>query len=399
MIVAEHFVHAQHLGLAHDRILPVHELRLLEILGLLQFFRAHRSITHRGEFLFDFDLRVRRLNAGTHLRRHDEQSRIERSHVVAGADIDHHLLFDDQLFVQPRALPIAQNFRRHFERVTVGAHDIRHVIRLFERRQIRRMLQLDAPRSILRWLEVRQWRRLGAVLDPRKCLADQLEHLVGVEIADRHDQRVLRRVINFVIRHRVVERQPVNVVEPSNNRPVIRMRDVRCRAHHLVERVLRIVFGAHTPFLEHDVLLLVEILGLEVAHPIGFERDRHVDMILVDRLEVIGEVRFRERVILAAVLLDYLRELFGPQLLGALEHQMLAQMRQTGPAELLVARADAVKNIERRQRRLVILEHQHAKPVGQRLSLDRIRHSRSARAVEAVSDRRVPSAATRARRR
>ena len=155
------------------------------------------------------------------------------------------------------------------------------------------------------------------------------------------------------------------------------MRHVGLRADHLVERILGIVVGAQAPLLEHDVLFLVEILGLEVGHPIGFERDRHVDMVLVDRLEIIREVRFGERVILAAVLLDYLRELLGPDLLGALEHQVLAQMRQPGLAELLIARADAVEDVEGRDGSLVIFQHQHPQPVGQRLGFDRVGEARA----------------------
>ena len=222
-------------------------------------------------------------------------------------------------------------------------------------------------------------RRLGAVLDPSECLADCLEHLLGVEIADRDDQRVLRRIINFVIRERVVERQPVNVVEPSDHRPVIRMREIRLRTHHLVERVFGIVVGAHPPFLEYHMLLFLEILWLEIGHPIRFERNRHIQMILIYRLEIVGEIRFRERIIHPAVLLDYLRELLGLEFLGALEHQMLAQMREAGLAHLLVTRTDFVEDVEGRERRLVIFEHEHFEPVGKRLTLHRIRDSRTRR--------------------
>ena len=102
------------------------------------------------------------------------------------------------------------------------------------------------------------------------------------------------------------------------------MRQVGLRAHHLVEGILGVVVGAQPPLLEHHVLFLVEVLGLEVAHPVGFERNRHVEVQFVDYLEIIGEVRRRERVVLAAALLNDIRKFLGPELLGALEHQMLA---------------------------------------------------------------------------
>ncbi len=61
---------------------------------------------------------------------------------------------------------------------------------------------------------------------------------------------------------------------------------------------------------------------------------------------------------------------------------MLEQMREAGLAGLLVARAHPVKNLEGRDRRLVVLQHQNLEPVGQRLGFDIIGDTRTGSARE-----------------
>jgi len=60
----------------------------------------------------------------------------------------------------------------------------------------------------------------------------------------------------------------------------------------------------------------------------------------------------------------------------------LEQMREAGLADLLVARAHLIEDVKRHHRRLVILEYQNAKSVGQRRGLDVIGHARAGRARE-----------------
>src|SRR5437868_4731422 len=57
-------------------------------------------------------------------------------------------------------------------------------------------------------------------------------------------------------------------------------------------------------------------------------------------------------------------------------------MREAGLADLLVARAHLVKNVERRDGRLVILEREDLEPVGQSLGLDVIGDTSVSRARE-----------------
>ena len=68
----------------------------------------------------------------------------------------------------------------------------------------------------------------------------------------------------------------------------------------------------------------IEALGIEVRHPVRLERDRDLKIVLVDHLEVVGEVRGREPVVHPAVIREYVVELFGPELLGPAVDIMIA---------------------------------------------------------------------------
>ena len=149
------------------------------------------------------------------------------------------------------------------------------------------------------------------------------------------------------------------------------MLDEGLRLSGLRERVLRIVVGAHPAFFFDHGEFGGETLGVEVRHPVGLQADRHVEMVAVDHLEVVGEIGTGERVIHPAVLLDDVGELLGAVLFGAAELQVLDQVRDAGLAKTLVARSDLGEQVEGRHRGLVILQHQDFEPVGQGLGLDR----------------------------
>ncbi len=83
-------------------------------------------------------------------------------------------------------------------------------------------------------------------------------------------------------------------------------------------------------------------------------------------LEVAGVVGRGEGVLVAADAQHGLRELAGRVLGGALEHQMLEEMRQPRFAGRLVGRADLVPDHLRHDRRAVIGDHHHLQPVVER---------------------------------
>ena len=57
---------------------------------------------------------------------------------------------------------------------------------------------------------------------------------------------------------------------------------------------------------------------------------------------------------------------FGLDVLRALEHQVLEEVREAGAARLLVLRADVIPELQVHDRRRVILRQHHRQAVGQR---------------------------------
>ena len=61
------------------------------------------------------------------------------------------------------------------------------------------------------------------------------------------------------------------------------------------------------------------------------------------------------------------REIALVVVLGALEHQVLEEMREAGAARRLVLRADVIPEVHRHDRAGVILVDEHVEPVGERV--------------------------------
>ena len=128
------------------------------------------------------------------------------------------------------------------------------------------------------------------------------------------------------------------------------------RFHLLRQASTRIVGDPHVLLFEHDLQFgLDDVLGEHQAgHAVGLEFHQHLEMLARSALEIAGVVRRRECVLLAADVGHRLREQTLRILLGALEHQMLEEVRKPGLARRLVGGADAIPEHVRHDRRAVI---------------------------------------------
>ncbi len=102
-------------------------------------------------------------------------------------------------------------------------------------------------------------------------------------------------------------------------------------------------------------------------------------MVAIDDLEIVGVILAGEGVIVAAVLLDDVGEFLGPSFLVPRNIRCSHRCDIAGLADLLVARAHAIENVEGRDRRLVVFQHDDLEPVGQLLVLDGVGDSGVAR--------------------
>ena len=122
------------------------------------------------------------------------------------------------------------------------------------------------------------------------------------------------------------------------------------------------------PFLVlHHAALLVE-LGLadgadEMPHAVGFEPERQVERRGGHVDEIVGAIRVGGAVqVGGAGPLERCLELLVV-VLAAVEHQVLEEVSEAGPARHLVLRADVVPDVHGDDRRLVVLVHQQGEAV------------------------------------
>ena len=120
-------------------------------------------------------------------------------------------------------------------------------------------------------------------------------------------------------------------------------------------------------FKDHLELRLHLLVGEhQLGHPVGLELHHRLEVLAGDALEVAGVVLRGEGVLLAADRGDLLGEAARRVLGGALEQQVLEEMREAGLAGRLVGGADLVPDHVGDDRRAPVRDHDHFEAVGQR---------------------------------
>ena len=171
------------------------------------------------------------------------------------------------------------------------------------------------------------------------------------------------------------------------------------RRHHLFAQPrVRIVGDPHVVFLEHDVALGQNVLILEneAGHAVGLEFHHPAELLARHALEIAGVVDRGEGVFVAADPAHGLGEFTGGMLGGALEHQMLEEMRQPRFARRLVGGADLVPDHLRHDGGAVIGDHHHLQAVAEREAGGTLRRHRGLgqRAAGGKSDVEMKAAAS-----
>ena len=248
----------------------------------------------------------------------------------------------------------------------VGRHQ---VVALHARLRHARIGKGDGPRCHLRgllWTVARL--DLGDALDLAVGLLGELLDLLGGDVAGDDEDRVVRRIEALVELDRIRARELLDLLPPADDRPPIGMVEKERCLHLLRQAGSRIVGDPHVLLFEHDLQFrLHDVVGQHQAgHAVGLEFHQHLEMLARSALEIAGIVRRRERVLLAADVGHRLREQPLRVLLGAFEHQVLEEVRETGLARRLVGGADAIPEHMRDDRRAVIGNDDDLEPVGER---------------------------------
>src|SRR5439155_5198545 len=124
----------------------------------------------------------------------------------------------------------------------------------------------------------------------------------------------------------------------------------------------------------HVVDLVVELLlghGTdEVRHAVGFEPQGELELMTRQRLEVVGAIQPGARVQGASGALDQAEVLALVDVLRALEHHVLEEVREAGLAGLLMLARDVVPQVDGDHGRAVIPRQDHAQAIFQAMAID-----------------------------
>lgn len=129
--------------------------------------------------------------------------------------------------------------------------------------------------------------------------------------------------------------------------------------------------------LDHGAFRLeVVLVDREVDHALGLGPEQALQMIRRHRFEVVGEIVVGRRVVVSADVLGQAIELLGLQMLRALEHQVLEQVRKAAAPGRIILRADVIPDLHGNGRARVVLDTDDLQAVGERALLERDRRDR-----------------------
>jgi len=178
--------------------------------------------------------------------------------------------------------------------------------------------------------------------------ARELDHRVVVQRARRRDDDVRGRVVGRVERRQPAGGGPRDHVRAADDRATQRVVAEDGLAEHVEDAILRVVL-VHRDLLEHDLLLVGEILGVEarVPHHVRDDVERRrqvlVDDAGVDRRRLLA----RARVELGPHGVEDLVDLQRAVAVRAPEEHVLDQVRQAGLGDGLRRRAGCDPEPER----------------------------------------------------
>ncbi len=214
--------------------------------------------------------------------------------------------------------------------------------------------------------------RLLAVVcgDGAEVLLDPGERLLGVDVADDRQHRVVRRVVRAEEGARVLQGGGVQVGHGTDRGVVVRVAlGVRQGGQLLERRAVRDVVVPLAALVLDDVPLVLHGLvvqgGQQGPHPVRLQPERELQLVGRHRLEVVGALEAGGAVEGAAGALDQLEVPVARYARRALEHQVLEEVSQAGTPLDFVARADVVPEADRGDRGQVVLGKHHAQAVGQ----------------------------------
>lgn len=294
----------------------------------------------------------------------------QAQHAEAGRDGA--LVAAYQPVVQQRGLAAAQDGQRHVGGVALAGAVVRQPVGGHQR--TRRDLLDDLLTQLLPD-DVGQRavaRRLLAVVrgDGAEVLLHPGERLLGIDVPDDGEHRVVGRVVRTEEGARVLQGGGVQVGHGADRGVVVRVAlGVGQGGEPLEGRAVGNVVVPLAALVLDDVALVLHGLvvqgGQQGPHPVRLQPERELQLVGRHRLEVVGALEAGGAVEGTAGALDQFEVAVARYARRPLEHQVLEEVSQAGTSLDFVARADVVPEADRGDRGQVVLGEHHAQAVGQ----------------------------------
>ena len=280
--------------------------------------------------------------------------------------------FSRQLLVQPPRRRVAEHQRQHLDGGEVGMRARRHVVGGHQQRRAAAAPQRDLALAVLRRVERVHRRQLARRLrDRAEAVGHPLQHLRRVEFAGDDERGVVGLVVQLVEGLQPRDVDVLDIAARADDRAAVGVPVVHRRHRALHQDAAGVVLAAFH-LVAHHRHLGVEVFARDVAvdHRIGQPAQVPAQVVVVGREAggVVGAVEAGAAVGGQAALGE-----LGPHLgvLGrALEQHVLQQVRHAGLADVLVARADAVGQVDGGGGLGVVGYQQDLQAVGQPVFVD-----------------------------
>ena len=246
-----------------------------------------------------------------------------------------------------------------------------------QHRRLRIGLDNDAARALLLRLDGADVRRRVLRRDVLEIFFREIEDLFRRYVADHDHRNVVRRVIGPVEALQVFLRPRRDVGRPADDRELVGVRDVGSGAdlfHQLADIVVvdpRAALGCDDAPLALDRLRV----EFQVLQPLGLDLEDGFQGGSGEPVLVHRDVVRRVGVVLAAGRFHDAVELARLQVLGAVEHHVLEEVRQARDARILVAAAGTHEEVKRHVGNVVIRPDDDLQAVVQGDAADLGRHA------------------------
>ena len=194
-----------------------------------------------------------------------------------------------------------------------------------------------------------------------------------LDVPDDRQKRVAGSVVAAVEIPGVGERSRLKVVHRSDDGMLVGKGVVGESVRDLERRSVRLVVHAEALLFLHGLALVVELLLREDegAHAVGFEEEGEVEGLGGQRLEVVRPVFGRRPVHRAARLGDETEVVSLADVLRALEHQVLEEMRESRLAGRLDPASDVVRHVDRHEGDSALRRHDDREAVREAFDVKR----------------------------